>query len=428
MTEAFLQYIWQHQMLGKGLATSDGQPVTVLRAGDRNRDAGPDFFNARVTIGGIEWAGNVEVHVHSSDWNAHRHSQDKSYNGIILHVVYEHDCEITLENGKRPQTLELKRYMHPALVANYDSLMEPVAEDGIPCARRLAQVPEFTLNAWLDRLTAERIEAKAEVVRRLLDESHGGWEQTCYWLLARYFGGKVNALAFELLAKSTDQRLLARWRDNPRRLEALLMGQAGLLDGYFEDEYPRQLQTDYESLKSGAALEPIGAYLWKFYCLRPSSFPTIRISQFASLVSQSRNLFSMLLSMTEVRDIENLFNQQASEYWDSHYQFDRVAPRPSVKRVGKNQADLLIINAWVPLLFVYGTLHGQQQYKEQALSLLQQLAPENNSIVRLWQTAGVEPRNAARTQALIQLKNNYCTNRRCLECSVGFCILKQIPK
>ena len=428
MTEAFLHYIWQHQMVAHDLTTTDGQPLAVHRVGDLNRDAGPDFFNSHISIAGVEWVGNVELHLRSSDWNAHRHSSDPAYNNVILHVVYEHDCDIRLQNGLVPPTLELKRFIHPAFVANYDALMAPAADDGIPCAQRLPQVPSLIVNSYLDRLAVERIETKSQVVRRLLEESRGSWEQTCYWLMAHYFGGKVNALPFELLAKATDQRFLARWKDNPRRVEALLMGQAGLLEGYFEDEYPRLLQADYEAMQSGASLTPISGYLWRFFRLRPSAFPTIRISQFAHLVSASSNLFSTLLETPDADRLTALFNCRADEYWDSHYRFDQPASRTAPKRLGTMQAHLLIINAWVPLLFVYGDIRGQQQYKDQAINILQQLPSEDNTILRRFCAAGLHPENAAQSQALLQLHNNYCANRQCLACRIGHSIIKQIPK
>ena len=426
MTEAFLHYVWKHQMLSEGLVTTDGQPLVVLRAGDHNADAGPDFFNARVCIGGVEWAGNVEIHVRSSDWSLHRHQNDPAYNNVILHVVYQHDSKVVTQNGKTPPTLELKSWLHPALVANYDKLTAPGDVDGIPCAARVGEMPPILINSFLERLTVERIEEKAVTVKRLLGESHGGWEQTCYWLLARYFGGKVNALPFELLAKATDQRLLARWRDNRQRVEALLMGQAGMLDGYFEDDYPRQLQADYEALRAGASLSPVGVSLWKFYRLRPSAFPTIRISQFAELVSRSKSLFATLLEITEVREMEHIFNCQAAPYWESHYRFDQPSGSTGVKRVGTMQADMLIINAWIPLLFVYGSEHRQDHFKDQALDLLAQLKPENNAITRRWQDAGLSATNAAESQALIQLANRYCSERRCLECRIGYQLLKHV--
>ena len=425
MTEAFLQYLWQHQMLDKRLATVDGQPVVVGSAGTLNRDAGPDFFNARLTIDGVEWVGNIEVHLRTSDWNAHRHNADAAYNNVILHVVYEHDADIALQNGRRPATLEVRHFLHPAIVANYDALMAPSAADAIPCRRRLPQVPPIVTGSFLDRLVVERIQAKAELVHRLLEESRGGWEQTCYWLLAHYFGGKVNALPFELLAKATPPNLLARWKDNPQRLEALLMGQAGLLEGYFEDDYPRQLQADYSALRQGASLQPIDSHLWRLFRLRPSAFPTIRISQLAHLLASTSSLFSTLLTMTDAAAIERLFTCQASPYWDNHYHFDRLAARSHVKQLGRMQADLLIINAWVPLLFVYGETMGNQQYKEQAVSLLEQLEAEDNTVCRQWKEAGLAPSNAAQSQALLQLKTRYCDSRRCLDCRIGHQMIKQ---
>ena len=424
MTEAFLHYIWQHQLLGDGLTTTDGQPVVCHRAGEQNHDSGPDFIGAHLKIGNMEWVGNVEVLVHSSDWRAHRHSQDAAYNNLLLHVVYEHDCEVRQQNGKVPLTLELKPYLHPSLVANYDSLMAPKPELGIPCAKRIAEVPQLMVDSTLERLTLERIEQKSGTVRRLLEESHGGWEQTCYWLMAHYFGGKVNALPFELLAKATDQRLLARWKDNPQRIEALLMGQAGLLEGYFEDSYPRRLQADYEALCGAADLHPLGGQMWKFHRIRPSSFPTIRISQFAALVCRSSNLFATLLEATEAKQIERLFDLQASEYWDTHYRLDIPTEKAAPKRMGRSQAQMLIINEWVPILFVYGSMHGQQKDTEQAVDLLEQMPAEDNAIVRRWRQVGIDAKSAATSQALIQLYSNYCNNRNCLECRIGYQILK----
>ncbi len=285
-------------------------------------------------------------------------------------------------------------------------------------------VPGFVVDAWMDRMLVERIEQKASVVHRILDENHGGWEQTCYCLMAHYFGGRLNAVAFEMLAKSVDQRLLARWKDDPQRIEAVLMGQAGLLDGYFADDYPRQLQADYNAIRSGSGLVPIGGHLWKFYRIRPSSFPTVRISQFARLVSESSGLFSKLLSMSDAKEMVALFNQEAAPYWRTHYRFDMASGTESVKRVGRSQAEMLLINAWVPLLFVYGSAHGQQQYKDQAIGLLRQLPAENNNVTRRWRQVGVEMSDGARTQALLQLNNSYCTSKRCLDCAIGYHIIK----
>lgn len=424
MTEAFLQYVWQHQLLEGALSTADGQQVTIERAGMPNSDAGPDFFNARVRIGATLWAGNVEVHVKSSDWNQHRHSNDRAYDNVVLHVVYEDDQPVTLQNCHPLPTVELRGHIAEPIWNNYEALMNPPEPRPIPCCDHLAEVPQLYVGQALERLAVERIESKCLLVRRMLEESHGGWEQVCYWLLAHYFGGKVNAFPFELMAKSTDPKLLARWRNNPMRVEALLMGQAGLLEGYFNDDYPRQLQTDYEALRHGARLTPIAGYLWKFFRLRPNGFPTIRISQFARLVCQSENLFSRLLETAEAENLCRFFDVAAAPYWNDHYRFDQPAGNHE-KRVGDDLAQRLVINAWVPLLFEYGSQHGDEGCKERALELLQQMKPETNHIIREWRQAGIVAKDAMQSQALIQLYNEHCGNRDCLRCPIGYKILQK---
>lgn len=421
-TESFLQYIWQHQLLEGELRTDDGSLVVVERAGFLNKDAGPDFFDARVRIGDTLWVGNVEVHVKASDWNVHKHSNNRAYDNVVLHVVFEHDTSITLHNCHSLPTLDISKHIPEALWVNYDALINPPDPMPIPCMNHLKDLPSFYLSSTLERLAMERVESKCDNVRRLLTDSHGNWEQTCYWLLAHYFGGKANSFPFELLARATDQNLLARWRDKPQRVEAILMGQAGLLDGYFEDEYPRLLQSDYEAIRQGAHLTPIAGYLWKFFRLRPNGFPTLRISQFAQLICGSRNLFSKLLETTSAAEIQKLFDVRASDYWTCHYQFDQPS-QGSPKKLGKSFIDLLIINAWVPLLFEYGNQHGQQEYKDQAIDILQQLKPEKNNIISQWAAVDINAQNAAQSQALIQLFNNYCSQHRCLNCQIGYKIL-----
>lgn len=422
MTEAFLQFVWQHQLLEGDMMTAEGQRVVVERAGMLNRDAGPDFFDARIRIGNTLWVGNVEVHVRAADWNQHKHSLNHAYDNVVLHVVYTNDATVTLQNGHQLPTLELKDHIPDLLWNNYDQLIHPPKPIPIPCADKLTDIPKFHIDTYLDRLVLERLEGKCETVRRLLKESHGSWQQCCYWMLAHYFGGKANSFPFELLAKSIDETMMSRWSDRPQRIEALLMGQAGLLEGYFEDDYPRQLQSDYTALRQGANLTPISGHLWKFFRLRPYAFPTIRISQFAQLLCQSKNLFGHLLETPKAEDLQSLFNVSASKYWDNHFQFDR----PSIgkpKRVGRGFVDVLIINAWVPLLFEYGNQHGSQQHKDQAIDILHQLRPEENRIIRQWKDAGVTASDAAQSQALLQLSGHYCDPRNCLNCQIGYRII-----
>ncbi|MBR1516900.1 MAG: DUF2851 family protein [Bacteroidales bacterium] len=423
MTESFLQYAWRYQLVEGAMTTTDGREVKVLRAGILNTDAGPDFFNARLLIGGVEWVGNVEVHVRASDWRQHHHSDDASYNNVVLHVVYEANEEVITGDGRTLPMLSLKGYIPEVLWNNYDALVHAPQSIDIGCADHLPSVSAMQLRSYMDRLVVERLERKTQDVQRLLDEAHGGWEHCCYWLVARYFGGKANALPFELLAKATDLHLLARWKDNPQRVEALLMGQAGLLEAYFEDDYPRQLQVDYQAIRAGSQLHPISAHLWKFFRLRPSSFPTLRISQLAQLVSQSSSLFSKLLDTTDASRLEQYFDVEASPYWTTHYQFDKPS-KGRRKSLGVSMARSLVINAWVPLLFQYGAAHGDEALRERAVDILRQLPAEDNSIVARWRQAGIVAANAADSQALIQLYNEYCRDRRCLQCHIGYQVLK----
>jgi hypothetical protein len=421
MTEAFLQYVWQHKMLQGDLRTTEGLPVLVERAGDINTDAGPDFFDARVQIGEVLWAGNVEIHLKASDWKQHGHSDDKRYNNVVLHVVYTADSAITLENGKQVPTLSICDNIPDHIWQAHEQMMHPAIPLEIACMPRLKEVPDFIFQGYEDRLTVERIERKALDVQRLLEDSHGNWETTCYWITARYFGGKLNAFGFEMLAKMTPMRILAKIKDKPFRVEALLMGQAGLLEGKFKDEYPQKLQKEYNYMRIAYDLTPMEGHLWKFFRLRPASFPTLRISQLADLISRSSNLFSHLMETTDVKQLRNLFLVSASDYWQTHYNFDKAGdPRP--KSAGQCFADVLVINAWSPLLFEYGVQHGCQTYKERAVEFLRRLPPEYNKITRLW-GADYRPQNAAQSQALIQLYNEHCTKKDCLRCQLGYQLL-----
>lgn len=422
MNEAFLQYLWQYRLFDGPLHTTDGLPVEILAPGSANTDAGPDFSDARVRIGDTLWAGNVEVHIKSSDWIAHHHSDNKAYLNVVLHVVYQFDTPILRPDGQPVPTLEARRSIPESVWNNYEALLNPPQPMEVPCLESWAAIDPMRVHAALDALLLERLQRKTSEVRRLLASSHGNWEQCCYWLLAHYFGGKTNGFAFELLAKATDLRFLARWRDNLERTEAILFGQAGLLDGYFEDDYPRALQAAYEPLRKGAGLNPISAHLWKYFRLRPSSFPTLRISQFAHLISNTHSLFSQLLETSDAEKLRAYFILEASDYWHDHYRFDQPS-KPSRKSTGSMFANMLVINAWVPLLFQYGVEHGDEHYKDQALDILHQLPPEDNRIVRLFANAGVCVHDAAQSQALIQLFNEYCKPHRCLQCRLGYSVI-----
>ncbi len=422
MTEAFLHYCWKHRLLANEIYTVDNQKIAVISVGEVNNDAGPDFFNSKLMIGDTEWAGNVEIHLRSSDWNQHGHSADKRYNNVILHVVYENDAEVVLENGRRPATLELKNQLRPGVWENYCSLQRPSVDDTIPCSNVLSQIPDFTIKSYLERLAVERLEQKSEVVKRLLTESGNSWETCCYWAVARFFGGKVNAMPFELLAKSIDMRVFAKIKQSAFRIEALLFGQAGMLDVDFSDDYPNALKKEYEYQRKVYNLSPIEGYLWKFFRVRPSGFPTIRISQFADFIFKSNGLFSKLLETTDVDTLLSFFDVSASEYWQTHYHFDKPVKSKS-KALGTDFAESIVINAWAPTLMLYGIEYQQQIFKDNALQILASLPCENNAIIKKWSAAGLNPENALHSQALIQLYNEYCRKKRCLSCQIGYKVL-----
>ncbi len=426
MTEAFLQYVWRHRLLEGPLVTTEGIPVVVERPGELNRDAGPDFFDARLEIDGIHWAGNVEIHIKASDWNLHGHSSDRAYNNVVLHVVYVYDTDVVLENGKKPPVLDISKCIPDYLWDNYERMMNPADDSRIPCANRLPEIPDFLFQLSQDRLLVERIERKSGDVQRILKESKGSWEQSCYWLTAHYFGGKTNAFPFELLAKVTPMRIVAKIKDNAFRVEALYFGQAGLLEGEFEDDYPCSLQREYNYLRNAYQLTPIEGHLWKFFRIRPSSFPTLRISQFANLMTKSNNLFSKLLESEKASTLQELLEVEASEYWLTHFNFDK-ASKPSPKKFGKDLTNIVLINAWAPLLFEYGVAHGDDVYKDRAFSLLQQLPPEKNRITKLWSAEGIVPKNAAESQSIIQRYTEYCSCKKCLDCQLAFRLLKTKP-
>ena len=424
MTEAFLQYVWQHKLLEGGLTTTDGQPVVVERVGELNKDAGPDFLDARITVGGILWAGNVEVHIKASDWRSHQHSDDKAYNNVILHVVYAYDYDVVLENGRKVPTVEIADAIPEHVWRNYDDLMQSASANSIPCASRLKEIPEFLFHIGQDRLLVERLQRKSDDVERLLKATRGNWEQVCYMIIAHYFGGKTNAFPFELLAKITPMGVLAKIKNDPFRIEALFFGQAGILGDVFYDDYPNALQREYNYMRVAYNLKPMPAHLWKFFRMRPASFPTLRISQFSNLISRSSNLFSKLLETKEVKSLRTFFDVEASDYWRNHFRFDKPVDKGSIKTLGDNTVDTILINAWVPLLFRYGQSHDDDSLKEQALNILHQIPAEKNTIVRLWQKAGIEPVDAADSQAILQRYNEYCSKKRCLDCSLAFRLLK----
>jgi hypothetical protein len=424
MKEDFLHHLWKFKLYNRhNLRTTDGEAVEVVHAGQHNTDAGPDFFNAKVKVGQTLWAGNVEIHLKSSDWKKHAHHLDGAYKNVILHVVHDHDEEIATSEGTQVVTLELKEKFNPKLYKNYLQLVE--SKEWIPCEKKIKSVDKLTVDAWLERLLVERLERKTENILQSLRINKNSWEETFYHQLAKNFGFQLNSLPFELLAKSLPLSYLGKHKNNLAQVEALLFGQAGLLEKKFKDEYPNQLKQEYNFLKKKFSLKPLDGSQWKFLRLRPSNFPTVRIAQFAQLIHRSSHFFSKILEMEKTGELKKLFEVSVSEYWNNHYIFDKVSTRRE-KHLGETANLIILINTVVPFLFAYGKQRQSEIHEERALNFLEKLSPEKNTIINHWNELGIKSDNAARTQALIQLKNEYCTGKNCLNCAIGNKIIRSI--
>lgn len=417
MTEELLHHIWEFRLFdNNNLITTSGQLIEIIKPGDHNTDSGPDFFNARMKIGKTTWAGNVEVHVRASDWDKHLHQYDKAYDNIVLHVVYAADKKILRKNGEAIPVLELKSRINERIYSQYVDFKS--AKGWIPCEKQLQEVSSMTLNSWLDRLLVERLEKKSVSVIQSLKLNKNNWEETFYQHLARSFGSKVNAEAFELLAKSVSINTLSKQKNSLFRVEALLFGQAGMLDKRFTDDYPTRLKKEYEFLKQKFGLIPIDSHLFKFLRLRPVNFPTVRIAQLAALIQRSDRLFSRIMEAADTEAIRKLLSAGGSDYWNEHYRFDKRSPGRR-KLLGANSIDVIIINTVVPFLFVYGRQKNEENYVDKALSFLEQIAGEKNAVIEKWSKLKAPVKSAYSTQALLQLKNEYCNKKRCLQCGIG---------
>ncbi len=439
MREEFLYYIWENRLTDKDLKTVEGEAIEVVATGYRNTDSGPDFLEAKIQIGDKLWAGHVEIHVKSSDWNRHGHQTDKAYKNVILHVVYENDIQVN-----DIPTLELKGHFDESLFAQYQRLI--ASKTWIPCEKSIAKVPVFTRLSWLDRMAVERLESKSGTVTKILEANQFDWEDALYKLLMRYFGLKVNNEAFEYLANILPFKTLLKHADNLPQLEAMLMGCAGFLEDDFTEDYPMLLKREFAVMKAKFNLLTMPAERWKFMRMRPSNFPTIRLAQMAQLIHKNGCLFSKIKAAKDTAEAKALFDVAASEYWETHWRFNKRLPqcdsptdqesgavglsyhgsRKTPKHLGETTADVLIINAVAPLLFCYGKLHKDESVCETALQFLEGTEAEDNAIIRHYAQCGITAENAMQTQALLHLYSYFCKRKRCLECRIGNVLLHKI--
>ena len=418
--EQLLHYIWKYRLFQKNLTTTDAVPIEVIDVGMHNMDEGPDFFNAKIKIGERLWVGNVEIHRSSDDWYKHRHETNKVYNSVILHVVEFANKDVSNQAGLQIPQCQIS--FPKQLKDNVEYLLN--ADVPVPCCNYISSFPELHMNNWLNTLLLERLERKSNDISRLLERFNNSWEEVLYVLLSRNFGFGLNSDTFERLAISLPLRYIQKQSDDIKHIEALLFGQAGLLDDDGSDKYLQFLQQEYNFLKNKFNLDRIDPLLFRKLRVRPSGSPSVRLAQLAVLLQQIQGLFSKIIKYEDVGSIRLLFHQNASEYWQTHYQFGEESPLKS-KYLGDASLDVILINTVVPILFAYGKRTENELLCERALHFLEQIKAESNFITRDFACADIKAKNAYDSQALIQLKREYCEKRKCLYCRIGYRMLSE---
>lgn len=419
--EQLLHYVWKHKIFPlKELKTTTGQQVEVIDTGLANTDAGPDFFNAKLKLDGVLWIGNIEIHERSSDWFKHGHHADAGYNSVILHIASEIDTEISRSNGERIPQIQL--ICPEAVRTNYKELLE--TDSYPPCYRIVPSLPPFTAHSWMTALQMERFEQKATLLNERLKRCQGNWEDAFFITLARNFGFGLNGNAFETWAHRLPFRAVDKHRNDLFQIEAIFFGQAGILEDSDGDGYYLRLKKEYTYLQHKFGLIPMDASLWRFLRLRPANFPHIRIAQLACLYHRAYGLLSRIMETETLQGVRDILKGGTSEYWLTHYTFGGSSPsRP--KTLSNTSLDLLIINTVVTFLYAYGLHKGNRVLCARAGSFLEELKAENNYITRMWEQCGMKASNAADSQALIQLKKEYCDKKKCLYCRIGYEYLKR---
>ncbi|MGR7812148.1 DUF2851 family protein [Lacinutrix undariae] len=417
MQEDVLHYIWQYKKFDSSqLETTQHERVSLLHVGEHNFNSGPDFFNAQLKIDAQLWAGNVEIHVKSSDWFVHHHEQDPAYDNVILHVVWEHDTDVFRKNNTVIPTLELKDVVDSQLINNYKTLMNS-HEKWINCETDFKDIDEFVFNNWMERLYFERLERKSNTINTLLQESQNNWEAVLFKMLAKNFGLKVNGDAFYSLAQSVDFSIIRKSQSKIIQLEALFFGQSGLLDADEESGYFKNLSDEYQFLKQKFQLSNTHVLPFQFFRLRPPNFPTIRLSQLANLYHEHTNLFSKIIETNTLNDFYELFKVDTSPFWKTHYTFGKTS-KPLLKTLTKSFIDLLLINTVLPIKFCYSKQNGHA-IDELLLGIVKQITPEKNSIIKSFNELKPVSKTAMDSQALLQLKTEYCDKNKCLHCAIG---------
>lgn len=420
-TEDFLQFVWKFGLFNQNeLTTTEGERIQILDRGQHNDNAGPDFLDGKIKIGETLWAGNIEIHKQASDWTKHKHTGNKQYNNVVLHVVFEEDEAIVIQGEYVIPCLEMKGRIANSLVEKYLTLVQN--SKWIPCAYHVRKVPALKIYSWLDRLAIERLERRSVTILLQLKRRKGSWDQLFFELIGERFGLKVNKMAFQMLVSLLPITLVLKYRTDELSLFALVFGMAGFLEDTFEEEYPKALQKEFQFLKQKHKLKPLPKTVWKFSRLRPFNFPTIRLAQFAGFLMKNGRCFRQLVEIEVIEDCFEMFDFQLPAYWNTHLVFGQETKQHSRYLSGAFR-ELLILNAFIPCLYAYGQYVQEDRLQERAIDWEELLKKEENSVVRKWQTLGLGARSALDTQALLELKSEYCDHTKCLTCGIGNAIL-----
>jgi hypothetical protein len=420
--EDFLHYVWQYKKFDfSNLTTVGGESLSILNFGNYLQQEGPDFFNAQLIIGQQKWAGNIEIHVKASDWYLHNHQQNGNYDNVILHVVWEYDMPVFRKDNTEIPVLELRRYIPKGILEHYATLLLP--KSWVYCENQIPAIDAFVLDNWLERLFFERLERKSLPIGQLLQETKKDWEAVLFCALARNFGLNTNGDAFLRIAKSIPFTVVRKESFEVENLESLFFGIADLFPNEVQDVYAKDLKNKYAYLAQKYKLKKIMIEPLQFFKHRPDNFPTIRLAQLAMLYHKRQNLFTKVIAAKTMKEMYGLFEITISGYWQSHYQLDKESPKKR-KQFSKSFIDLLVINTIVPIQFAYAKSQGKE-ISEAVLALLGEITAEKNAVIEKFALFGLKAKNAFETQALLQLKNEYCNRGKCLQCGIGIQLLKE---
>ncbi len=422
--EALLHFVWLYKYFNsQDLLTTKGQSIIIHNIGQYHQDAGPDFLQAKLTIDGTLWAGHIEMHIKSGDWYKHKHQKDKQYENVILHVVYEDNQKVYYQNGEEIPCLVLKDRIPERIINNYQQLK--TQQLWIPCEQSIQTIPATNIQFWKHRIAIERLESKVKIIRNQLRQNNYHWEQLFYEYILKYSSAKVNRDAFARLASITPYRLILKNKHEIDLLESLLLGQASFLSRDNIELKNTNWINNYNHQKKKYNLQPMAGTYWKFSRLRPSNFPSIRIALLARLFSQQNKLFSTSMRSKNLKEIQALYKVEIKDgFWKTHYSLTKPSKAIN-KSLGKQAIYNLLINVVIPFKFIYSDFIGEASLREEALQLLEALAPEQNNITRWWEKLGIPSKSAYDSQALIHLKQKYCEQYRCLECKIGHYIISR---